>query len=106
LSNADASFVRAIGVRRLTASIVNATIGAGIFVLPATVAAGLGPAAPLTSSAPCSWRSSSYASHRPTAASRSPAGSTRTSKSARREFAVEAAAQFLAARVLFSSQKI
>jgi amino acid transporter len=39
--------VRAIGVRRLTASLVNATIGAGIFVLPGTVAAGLGPAAPL-----------------------------------------------------------
>jgi len=47
LRNADASLVRAIGVRRLTASIVNTTIGAGIFVLPATVAAGLGPAAPL-----------------------------------------------------------
>jgi APA family basic amino acid/polyamine antiporter len=46
-SNADVSLVRAIGARRLTAGIINATVGAGIFVLPATVAAGLGPAAPL-----------------------------------------------------------
>ncbi|HEY2152983.1 MAG TPA: APC family permease [Vicinamibacterales bacterium] len=38
---------RAIGARQLTASIVNVTIGAGIFVLPAIVAAGLGAAAPL-----------------------------------------------------------
>jgi amino acid transporter len=43
----EAGLVRAIGVRQLTASIVNVTIGAGIFVLPAVVAAGLGPAAPL-----------------------------------------------------------
>ena len=43
----DAGLVRAIGVRGLTASIINVTIGAGIFVLPAVVAAGLGPAAPL-----------------------------------------------------------
>ena len=41
------ALVRAIGVRRLTASIVNVTVGAGIFVLPAVVAARLGPAAPL-----------------------------------------------------------
>jgi APA family basic amino acid/polyamine antiporter len=47
LSNADASLVRAIGLRRLTASIINVTVGAGIFVLPAAAAAGLGPAAPL-----------------------------------------------------------
>jgi len=39
--------VRAIGVRGLTASIVNSTIGAGIFVLPALVARDLGSAAPL-----------------------------------------------------------
>jgi amino acid transporter len=39
--------VRALGVRSLTASIVNMTIGAGIFVLPAVVAAGLGAAAPV-----------------------------------------------------------
>jgi amino acid transporter len=43
----DDGLVRAIGVRRLIASIVNVTIGAGIFVLPAVVAAGLGTAAPL-----------------------------------------------------------
>jgi basic amino acid/polyamine antiporter, APA family len=43
----DEGLVRAIGVRRLTASIVNVTIGAGIFVLPALVAGGLGRAAPL-----------------------------------------------------------
>jgi APA family basic amino acid/polyamine antiporter len=44
---ADAALVRAIGVRRLTASIINVTVGAGIFVLPAVVAARLGAAAPL-----------------------------------------------------------
>jgi amino acid transporter len=38
---------RAIGARQLTASIVNVTVGAGIFVLPAIVAAGLGAAAPV-----------------------------------------------------------
>jgi APA family basic amino acid/polyamine antiporter len=43
----DSGLIRAIGVRQLTASIVNVTIGAGIFVLPATVAMGLGSAAPL-----------------------------------------------------------
>src|SRR5262245_18185181 len=43
----DSGFVRAIGVRQLTASIVNVTIGAGIFVLPAVAAATLGPAAPI-----------------------------------------------------------
>lgn len=43
---AEAGLVQAIGVQRLTASIVNVTVGAGIFVLPAIVAAGLGPAAP------------------------------------------------------------
>ncbi len=43
---ADAGLVRAIGVRALTAAIVNATIGAGIFVLPATAAGDLGTAAP------------------------------------------------------------
>jgi amino acid transporter len=39
--------VRGIGVRQLAASIVNSTIGAGIFVVPALVAQGLGPAAPI-----------------------------------------------------------
>jgi amino acid transporter len=46
-SGADAALVRAIGLRRLTASIINITIGAGIFVLPAVVAARLGAAAPI-----------------------------------------------------------
>jgi amino acid transporter len=45
--NPDAKLIRALGVPTLTSSIVNATIGAGIFVLPATVAAGLGSAAPI-----------------------------------------------------------
>jgi len=43
----DHGFVRALGVRQLTASIINVTIGAGIFVLPAAAAATLGPAAPI-----------------------------------------------------------
>ncbi len=43
----DAELVRAIGPRALTAAIVNTTIGAGIFVLPATVAGELGDGAPL-----------------------------------------------------------
>src|SRR4051794_13547688 len=43
----EAGLVRAIGRRQLTASVINVTIGAGIFVLPAAAAAGLGPAAPL-----------------------------------------------------------
>ena len=43
----DHQLVRAIGIPSLTANIVNSTIGAGIFVLPALVAKGLGPAAPL-----------------------------------------------------------
>jgi amino acid transporter len=43
----DQGLVRAIGVRGLAASIVNVTIGAGIFVLPAVVARDLGAAAPL-----------------------------------------------------------
>ncbi|MBI2187258.1 MAG: APC family permease [Acidobacteria bacterium] len=44
---ADAALVRAIGLRQLTAAILNATVGAGIFVLPALVAQGVGAAAPL-----------------------------------------------------------
>jgi len=43
----DSQLVRVIGTRELTANIVNATIGAGIFVLPASVALGLGAAAPV-----------------------------------------------------------
>ena len=43
----DEKLVRGIGIPALTANIVSSTIGAGIFVIPATVARGLGPAAPL-----------------------------------------------------------
>src|SRR5438132_4907944 len=43
----EAKLIRALGVPSLTANIVNATIGAGIFVLPALVARDLGAAAPL-----------------------------------------------------------
>ncbi len=43
----DEKLIRALGVPTLTSSIINATVGAGIFVLPAGVAAGLGPAAPI-----------------------------------------------------------
>src|SRR3981189_1942941 len=43
----DHQLVRGIGIPALIANIVSSTIGAGIFVIPATVAAGLGPAAPL-----------------------------------------------------------
>ncbi len=47
MPSTEAGLVRAIGPRQLTASIVNITIGAGIFVLPAAAAAGLGAAAPI-----------------------------------------------------------
>lgn len=43
----DRGLVRAIGVRGLTASIINVTVGGGIFALPAAVAAGMGAASPL-----------------------------------------------------------
>ncbi len=43
----DAQLVRAIGLRELTASIINVTIASSIFIMPATVAAGLGAAAPI-----------------------------------------------------------
>src|SRR3982074_705246 len=43
----DHQLVRGIGIPALTANIVSSTIGAGIFVIPATIATGLGPAAPL-----------------------------------------------------------
>ena len=45
--HADEQLIRAIGIPGLAANIVNSTIGAGIFVLPALVAKGLGAAAPL-----------------------------------------------------------
>ena len=43
----DDQLVRGIGIPALTANIVSSTIGAGIFVIPATVAMGLGSAATL-----------------------------------------------------------
>src|SRR5258708_12930764 len=43
----DHQLVRGIGIPALTANIVSSTIGAGIFVIPATIARGLGSAAPL-----------------------------------------------------------
>src|SRR5436853_3709872 len=43
----DHQLVRGMGFRALTAMFVSSTIGAGIFVIPATVAKGLGSAAPL-----------------------------------------------------------
>ncbi len=46
-TNPDALLVRAIGVRQLAATIFNYTVASGIFALPATAAAQLGPAAPL-----------------------------------------------------------
>jgi amino acid transporter len=45
-ARAEQGLVRAIGVRGLTANILNTTIGAGIFVLPALVARDLANAAP------------------------------------------------------------
>jgi amino acid transporter len=44
---AERGLVRGIGLRALTASVVNATVGAGIFVLPGVVGAQLGAAAPV-----------------------------------------------------------
>ena len=46
-SPAESSLVRSIGTLALAASIVNITIGGGIFRLPADMAATLGPTAPL-----------------------------------------------------------
>jgi APA family basic amino acid/polyamine antiporter len=43
----DHQLVRGIGLPALTANIISSTIGAGIFVLPAAMAKGLGPAAPI-----------------------------------------------------------
>ena len=43
----DHQLVRGIGIPALTANIISSTIGAGIFVIPAAVAKGLGSAAPL-----------------------------------------------------------
>lgn len=43
----DEGLIRAVGVRGLTAGMINYLIGAGIFVLPAVVAARVGGAAPV-----------------------------------------------------------
>ena len=43
----EEGLIRAVGVRGLTAGMINYTIGAGIFVLPALVAAKVGAAAPV-----------------------------------------------------------
>jgi amino acid transporter len=43
----DEKLIRAVGFRGLTAGIINYTIGAGIFVVPALVAARVGAAAPV-----------------------------------------------------------
>ena len=43
----ESGLIRALGVPALTANIVNTTIGASIFVLPATIATMLGGAAPI-----------------------------------------------------------
>src|SRR3954452_22336209 len=45
----DVRLDRAIGLPTLAANIINMTIGAGIFVLPAVAARGLGSAAPVAS---------------------------------------------------------
>jgi APA family basic amino acid/polyamine antiporter len=45
--NSESQLVRVIGTRQLTASIVNVTIASSIFLMPASVAAALGPAAPI-----------------------------------------------------------
>src|SRR5437868_45377 len=45
--SADTGLVRAVGVWGLAASIVNVTVGGGIFRLPAAAASTLGRAAPL-----------------------------------------------------------
>jgi basic amino acid/polyamine antiporter, APA family len=47
MSNPSESLLRVIGVRQLAAGIVNATVGAGIFVVPAVAAMELGAGAPL-----------------------------------------------------------
>ena len=52
----EETLVRAIGTLGLAASIVNITIGGGIFRLPANVAGSLGPAAPDRLSSSVRWR--------------------------------------------------
>jgi len=43
----EPQLIRAIGVRQLAAAIINTTVGAGIFVIPALVSRDLGAAAPV-----------------------------------------------------------
>jgi amino acid transporter len=43
----EPQLLRALGIRQLTASVVNTTVGAGIFVIPALISRELGAAAPL-----------------------------------------------------------
>ncbi len=43
----DGGLIRAIGIPGLAANVVNSTVGAGIFALPAAVALQLGAASPL-----------------------------------------------------------
>lgn len=42
----DADLIRAVGLFALTAAIINVVVGGGIFRLPSSIAANLGPAAP------------------------------------------------------------
>ena len=45
--SADTQLIRALGTRQLAAAVINTTVGAGIFVIPALVSRDLGAAAPL-----------------------------------------------------------
>ncbi|MEO8945463.1 MAG: APC family permease [Gemmatimonadaceae bacterium] len=47
VTTAEHGLERAIGVRALAANAINITVGGGIFVLPAVVAASIGPSAPI-----------------------------------------------------------
>lgn len=47
-SSTEATLVRELGVRQLTAAIINTTVGAGIFVIPALVSRDMGAAAPVS----------------------------------------------------------
>jgi basic amino acid/polyamine antiporter, APA family len=47
MSQRDAGLLRTIGTRALAANIINSVIGAGIFAVPAALAACIGPYAPL-----------------------------------------------------------
>src|SRR5262249_35853167 len=46
-AESEQKLIRALGVPGLAANIINMTVGASIFVLPALIAGMLGPAAPL-----------------------------------------------------------